>query len=113
LLYWLMARWLVGPLLVRRLAGVYSAVLLGINFTFWSQALIAEVYTLHTVLVLALILTAQWLAPSPLGLHPQPVPVVQGTRLVLLAGLGGLALTHHGMTLLLFPALVVYLALAA
>ncbi|HXF62567.1 MAG TPA: DUF2723 domain-containing protein [Caldilineaceae bacterium] len=109
LLYLLVLRWTVGPVLVRRLAGVYSAVLLAVNLTFWSQALIAEVYTLHTLLMLALLLAAQQVIPARPG---APSPAVTGRGLILLAGLAGLSLTHHGMSLLLFPPLALYLALA-
>jgi hypothetical protein len=88
-----------SPVVTRRLAAVYSAALLATNLTFWSQALIAEVYALHTLLVLALILAAQAVARADR----------QGRRWLGLALLAGLALTHHAMTLLLLPALALYL----
>lgn len=107
--YLVSMHWSAGPLALRRLAGVYSAVLLGINLTFWSQALIAEVYTLHMVLVLGVLLAAQRLAPSAPGLPAMPV---NARSLLILAALTGLALTHHGMALLLMPGLLVYLAMS-
>jgi hypothetical protein len=109
LLYWVMLRWTVGPLLGRRLAALYSAVLLAANLTFWSQALIAEVYTLHACLVLALLLVAQAATPGVPGRGSTPL---REKPLLWLAALAGLALTHHGMTLLLFPALALYLTMA-
>ena len=100
LLYLLMVRWTPGAPALRRVVGVYSAVLLGINFTYWSQALIAEVYTLHVVLVLLLLLATQNLAHAPAPRH-----------LLAVALLAGLALTHHALSLLLLPALALYLLL--
>ncbi|MCC6167807.1 MAG: DUF2723 domain-containing protein [Caldilineaceae bacterium] len=107
--YLVMLRWTAGPPALRRLAAVYSAVLLGTNLTFWSQALIAEVYAPHMVLVLGVLLAAQRLAPSAPGL---PRAQVAARPLLILAGVVGLALTHHGMALLLMPGLALYLAWA-
>lgn len=109
LTYLVMLRWTAGPLALRRLAAVYSAVLLGTNLTFWSQALIAEVYALHMVLVLGVLLAAQRLAPSAPGL---PRAQAAARPLLILAVVVGLALTHHGMALLLIPGLAIYLAWA-
>lgn len=97
LCYVLVVRWIPGPDGLRRLAALYSALVLATNLTFWSQALIAEVYTLHMVLVLSLLLAVQHLAARP-------------TRggLLMVAALTGLALTHHAMTLLLMPPLLLY-----
>lgn len=109
LTYLVMMRWSAGALALRRLAAVYSAVLLGINLTFWSQALIAEVYTPHMALLLGMLLAAQSVAPYAPGLPAAPV---RARSLLVLAGVTGLALTHHGMTLLLLPGLLLYLAMA-
>lgn len=108
LTYLALIRWSAGPPAMRRLAAVYSAVLFGINLTFWSQALITEVYTLHMVLVLGVLLAAQHAAPGAPGIPPAPI---SARPLLLLAGITGLALSHHGMALLLLPGLAVYLAL--
>lgn len=98
----LMARW-TRPALGDRAAAVaiYSAVLLAVNLTYWSQALIAEVYTLQVVLMLLL-----WLAVRQL------TEETTTRRLLGTALLTGLALTHHAMSLLLIPALAVYWHLA-
>ena len=99
LMYVVMARWTPGPLPVRRVVGVYGALLLMVNFTYWSQALVAEVYALHAVLMLALLWRAQRLVSLP---TPR--------RLTALALLAGLALTHHALTVLWLGGLAIYLA---
>lgn len=78
-----------GRLPAALMAGVFA-----LSTTWWSQATIAEVYTLHGLLV-ALIL---YLALSD-----------RGTRTPWLALVFGLALAHHRTTLLLAPGVLVYL----
>ncbi len=97
LLYWIMAQWVPLRSPQRRIVGLYSATLLAINLTYWSQALIAEVYALHVVLMLALLLATHSLVR---------IPTLR--RLLLVAALAGLALTHHAMSLLWLPALLLY-----
>ncbi len=101
LLYLSMAQWTPLPTARRRLVGLYSSILLVGNLTYWSQALIAEVYALHVVLMLALLLATQTLVRIPTT-----------ARLLTLAALAGLALTHHALTLLWLPALLLYWFLA-
>lgn len=74
-----------------------AAVVLGLSPTFWSQAIIAEVYTLHALLVaLALTLMVALLRSS--------VEPVQQKRLsLLLAFVCGLALTNHLTSVFLLP----------
>jgi hypothetical protein len=98
LLYLVMARAASGPPVLRRMAGLYSAVLLMVNLTYWSQALVAEVYALHTALMLGLLWRAQRLVNLP---TPR--------RLTAFALLAGLALTHHALTVLWLAALALYL----
>ncbi|MEZ4863535.1 MAG: DUF2723 domain-containing protein [Caldilineaceae bacterium] len=97
LLYGLMVRWLPSPLPMRRLTALWTALLLALNPTFWSQNLIAEVYTLQSVLVVGLLAAAYALWQ----------PVVRNeerqAQVVLLGLWLGLALTHHATTLLLLP----------
>lgn len=62
LLYRLMMGWLRGPLSIRRAAALLAAVLFAVNPTFWNQSLIAEVYALHALFVVVILLAAQ-----PLG----------------------------------------------
>jgi hypothetical protein len=82
---------------VCRLIAIAAAVTFAVTPTLWSQAIIAEVYGLHTffvVLIFYLLLT--W------GEGRQP-------RHLLLAALTfGLSMTHHSTTLLLVPAILVY-----
>lgn len=88
LLYVLMLGWLPGGDTPRRMGAVFSASLFAVNPTFWSQSLIAEVYTLHALFVIAIL----W--------------AFGHRRRVFLALLVGLSLTHHAMTLLLLPPLL-------
>ncbi len=78
-----------GRLPAALMAGVFA-----LSTTWWSQATIAEVYTLHGLAV-ALIL---YLTLSD-----------RGTRTPWLALVFGLALAHHRTTLLLAPGVLVYL----
>lgn len=75
---------------------VIAAATFAVTPTFWSQAIIAEVYTLHALLV-ALIL---WLV-----LQAQHRPWAGRVLAVTI----GVAMTHHVTTILLIPAVVVYL----
>lgn len=77
-----------------RLAAATMSAIFAVSATWWSQATIAEVYTLHGLFV-ALIL---YLTLSG-----------NGTRQPWLAFVFGLSLAHHRMTLLLAPAVLVYL----
>ncbi len=82
-----------------RLGAVAGALALGLSQTFWSQAVIAEVYTLH-VLLAGLFLTALlvWRRDR------------QDRYLLLAAFLGGLAMTNHLTSLFLLPSAVLFVA---
>ncbi len=72
--------------------------LLATSTFFWAMSLVAEVYTLHTLLMAGLILLAlRW--------QDRPSP----GRLAALAGLTGLSLGHHAATVLLLPGLALFL----
>lgn len=104
------------PLLIMRLLPVWSrapetvrpwsravALCAGLVFavtpTFWSQAVIAEVYTLHAALLCAILLAlAAWAGRVRAG----DVPGAMRLALVT-ATLFGLGLAHHRATLLLIP----------
>lgn len=104
LLYLYMVGWLHSPLATRRLAALLTATLLAVNFTFWSQNLIAEVYTLHTLfLVLILGVASQIAVHNSRGPEEALVTSSAARGVILLSFLVGLALTHHAMTLLLLP----------
>lgn len=102
LCYLLLRRWLPGPLLATRLAAGLGAAMLAANPTLRTQSLQAEVYSLHLLLVVAILLAATHLASHAAGRWALPT----------LALLVGLAFTHHAMTVLLLPPLVAYLWLA-
>ena len=77
-----------------RLAATTASLVFALGTTWWSQATIAEVYTLHGLFVaLILLLTLQG----------------DGTRKPWLALVIGLSLAHHRTTLLLLPGVLVYL----
>mgnify|MGYP001206652784 CR=1 FL=1 len=83
----------------QRIVAALTALTFAVTPTFWSQALVAEVYALHLLLVA----TALWLALRFDGLS------FNATRwLALVVGLG---LTHHVTMVLLVPGLVVALGL--
>jgi len=74
-------------------SGVASGALLAFSYTFWSQAIIAEVYTLHLALVLACCVALLSYARQPTRL-----------RLAVFFGIYALAFGNHlSMTLLLVP----------
>lgn len=110
LFYWLLVRWLPGrPAAVRLAAGLGVAFLVA-NPTFRSQSLVAEVYSLHTLLVVAILIAAQRLVDSDAGAS------ATGQRatapFVILSLLLGLSFTHHATTVLLVLPLLIYLWLA-
>ena len=108
LLYFLMRQWLPGNLVTARIVALFTAALFAVNPTFWSQNLIAEVYTLHTVFILLIFLAAQSIETA-YSRNPTEGPFLR--KLLLLAFLFGLSLTHHGMTLILLPGLLIFLYL--
>ena len=77
-------------------AGIASATF-AVSQTFWGQAVIAEVYTLHAFLVVLVLL---------LFLHWTQAPLRRG-RIIALAFTFGLALTHHRTILALLPGMLV------
>jgi len=102
-LYALMRRAPLANLTQSRAVAVFTALLLAANHTFWSQALIAEVYTLHALLLLGLLLTLDNLTRGDSSGSAVTRPL---TGVALIAGL---SLTHHAMTLLAAPAVLLYL----
>jgi hypothetical protein len=120
LVYRVTAGWLQGPDAIRRSAAFFTGAMLAANPTFWSQSLIAEVYTLHVFFVLLIFALYQRFAaisllqnPSAPDVGKTAMPSGAGGALVALAALAGLALTHHAMTLLLVPGLLLALWLHA
>jgi hypothetical protein len=83
-----------------RLLAATAAAFFAVTPTFWSQAVIAEVYGLHLFFVVLLLYL---LSIQPVGATTRVAPTL------LAAGAFGLSLTHHRTTLLLAPAFLVYL----
>jgi len=84
------------------LAGSAAALLLAASYTFWSQAIIAEVYALHMVFVaLAMLLLLRW----------EKRPTL--TRLALFFAVYALGFGNHLSMVLLMPAFTVFLLTAA
>ncbi len=101
----------VGEILTRAPA-VIAALILAFGETFWSQAVIAEVYALQAFLTAVMLwLVLRW---GSLGVRERLLRAADAPRFTLHASLlplaffAGLMLTHHRLTVLLFPALVVY-----
>jgi 4-amino-4-deoxy-L-arabinose transferase-like glycosyltransferase len=81
----------------RRLLGALAGITLAVTPTLWSQAIIAEVYGLHAFfVVLVFYFLLSW------GERRLP------RSLLLAAFVFGLSLAHHSTTLLLAPAILVY-----
>ncbi len=86
-------------LLVRHLTdntpvALLAALLMALRPTFWSQAIEAEVYTLHALIVLAALYLMTHLLTTQ----------AKSNHLILLAALLGLGLTNHLTTTILLPA---------
>jgi len=98
LFYLAVLGWLPTRDTAARIAAFTAALLIAVNPTLWSQALIAEVYTLHALFIaLFLLLNSPY---SRLLNHPV---VLSSRHLVILSILLGLSLTHHRTTLFLLP----------
>ena len=97
LLYWLAYRLLKKPI-----PALLGALAFGLTPTFWSQAIEAEVYTLHALIVIgALFLMIKM---NDLGTAEQPQPPSTTKRpLLLIAFTIGLGLTNHLTSLFLLP----------
>ena len=81
-------------------AAALAAVTLGVSRIFWSQAVAAEVYSLHAFLtVLVLFLALAWDGAR----GPQRERLATALALAV-----GLALAHHGTSLLLLPGLAAF-----
>lgn len=84
-----------------RVPAVLGALVFAVSPVFWSQAIIAEVYTLNSTFVaLTLLLLLRW---------KEGVEEGKGASLRPLALAYGLSLTHHRMMLLLAPAMVAFI----
>jgi len=84
---------------VRASAALAAAALFAVSPIFWQQATIAEVYSLNSWFVVVIL----WLAISP-----YKVKNLIRAKLLSVAALLGLALTHHRTAILLVPPLALY-----
>jgi hypothetical protein len=92
--------WVASALTGSVLAGAWAGVLLGASYTFWSQAIIAEVYTLHLFLTSLVLAAGVWWTRRP-----------SFPRLALLFGLYAVGFGNHLMMVLLAPALIALIVL--
>lgn len=97
----------------KRAPAILGAATFAVSPVFWSQAVIAEVYTLNTVFVaLTVCLLLAWARareqpqPSSRGILTEPT-----TLLYIAALVYGLSLTHHRTMLLLAPAAILFVFL--
>jgi hypothetical protein len=98
LFYLLVRRWLWEVPVLGRMAAVWATFLFGVNPTFWSQSLIAEVYTLHAVLLLLILFFAQSMVLPNWGDGEVPAPIqLTPGQVAALAFLVSLGLSHHAL----------------
>jgi len=90
------------PALPRTLAAAVAALTFACSETFWSQAMIAEIYTLHAAFVAGVLWLILWWGEGADGAFG---------RLAVVALIYGLGLTHHRTMLLLAPAVLLFLCL--
>jgi hypothetical protein len=89
---------IVHQLTSRHAPALLAAVLFAFSPTFWMQAIVAEVYTLHTAFVaLVIYLLLRWEAAKP-----------SARDLLLAAFVYGLSLTHHRVIIIFLPALALF-----
>ena len=89
------------PTLARYLAAAVAALTFACSDIFWSQAVIAEIYTLHAAFVAGVLWLVLWWAEGSEGTDGSEGAT---SRLTLVALACGLSLTHHRTMLLLAPA---------
>lgn len=93
--------WLVATITASRAGGIAAGLLLAFSYTFWTQAVIAEVYTLHLLLVgLVLVALHAWQQHQTL------------TRLAIVCATYALAFGNHLSTILLLPPIVIFITTA-
>jgi Protein of unknown function (DUF2723) len=92
--------WVVAALTGSLPAALWAGLSLGASYTFWSQAIIGEVYTLHLLLTGLVAAAALWWRDRP-GLG----------RLAVLFGIYALGFGNHLMMVLLVPPLVLLVLL--
>ncbi|GAB4266237.1 MAG: hypothetical protein Kow0080_07340 [Candidatus Promineifilaceae bacterium] len=102
---------------MRRLTGqnltaLFTALLFGLTPTFWSQATAAEVYTLHSLIVVAALYFMREIGGWQLAKNTPSQPKHSQQRIIALAFVLGLGLTNHLTTLILIPPALLTIFLA-
>ncbi len=92
--------WLASALTGSVLAGAWAGLVLGASYTFWSQAIIGEVYTLHLCLTAVVLALGTWWQRRP------SLPRLAWLFAVYAVGFG-----NHLMMVLLVPPLLLILLL--
>lgn len=93
--------WLAARLSGSLVGGLFAGLLFASSYTFWSQAVIAEVYTLHVMMLTASLLALAWWGRAPESL----------ARLAVFFGVYALGFGNHLMMILLAPAATLFIAL--
>ena len=93
-----MATWLAAELAASTVAGIAAGLFLAFSYTFWSQAITAEVYTLHLLITgLALLALLEW--------EKRPT----AARLALFYAVYALGFGNHLSMILMLPGFVLFL----
>jgi hypothetical protein len=93
-----MATWLAAELAASTFAGIAAGLFLAFSYTFWSQAITAEVYTLHLLMTgLALLALLEWEKRQT------------AARLALFYAVYALGFGNHLSMILLLPGFVLFL----
>src|SRR5215213_5378348 len=92
--------WVAADLTASLTAGIFTGVLFAGSYTFWSQAIIAEVYALHVLMLAASLAALTWWAKRPESL----------SRLAAFFAVYALGFGNHLMMVLLLPAAMLFLA---
>lgn len=93
-------------------AGLGAALAFGLEPIWWQQATVAEVYTLHGLFVVAILLAAIGITNYELRDEEQARFTDRRSlsrHMLLLCTLIGLALTHHRTSVLVLPGLLIYM----
>jgi hypothetical protein len=91
--------WLAADLAGSTTAGVFTGALFASSYTFWSQAVIAEVYALHVLMLVGSLVALTWWAKRPTSL----------ARLCVFFAVYALGFGNHLMMVLLLPSATLFL----